>query len=102
MKIYINVKSLDKILLNIYIKFLTKSLKSLKITNFKIQNLPKVIKRITLLKSPHVNKKAMEQFELRIFKKILVFKISEKSLSSVVKFFLINKPKSIKLKMKRE
>jgi small subunit ribosomal protein S10 len=100
MKLYINIKTLDKIILNLYVDFLKKSLNCLKITNFKIQNLPTKVKRITLLKSPHVNKKAMEQFEVRINKKIILLKIAKENFN-LIKFFLINKPKSIIIKIKR-
>jgi ribosomal protein S10 len=38
---------------------------------FEIISLPKVIKKYTLIKSPHVNKKSREQFETIIYKKKL-------------------------------
>jgi small subunit ribosomal protein S10 len=100
MKICINIKSLDKVVINLYVDFLKKALNYLKITNFKIQNLPTKIKKITLLKSPHVNKKAMEQFEVKIQKKSFFFFLKKEDVS-VIKLFLINKPKSITLKIKR-
>ena len=45
-----------------YILFL-KKLKNIK--NIKIVYLPSVIKKITLLKSPHVHKKSKEHFSLK-------------------------------------
>lgn len=68
--------------------------------NFKFSSQPMQIKRITLLKSPHVNKKAKESFELRTYKMSLFFKMKRKFkhimiLDSILK----NKPKFIKLKI---
>jgi small subunit ribosomal protein S10 len=60
----IRLKSLHKDSLNLYKNFLSKTLQSIKI-NFSICNLPKKKNRITLLKSPHVNKKSREQFHLK-------------------------------------
>lgn len=53
-------------------KFFYLFIDNIKLTNFRIIN--KIIKknlkkkRVTILKSPHVNKKAQEQFELNYFK----------------------------------
>ena len=40
---------------------------------FKVLSLPIKIRRITLNKSPHVNKTAREQFEIKTYK--IVFKV---------------------------
>ena len=80
--------------LNIYLKYLKFILNK---NNVKISvlHLPTKIKRITLLKSPHVYKKAKEQFEKRTFKKIVYIDTSVEN----VKLFLTNKPKSVFLTM---
>lgn len=58
------------------------------------------IKRITLLKSPHVNKKAKESFELRTYKMSLFFTMKKKFKSlMILDSILKNKPKFIKLKI---
>ena len=56
---------------NVYITFLLSILKKLNI-KYKYIQLPLSRKRLTLIKSPHVNKKAREQFELQIFKKTII------------------------------
>jgi ribosomal protein S10 len=65
--------------------------------------LPVRYKRLTLLRSPHVYKKAKEQFESRIyslFLKITCDKNDNFLVQSKLKFLLLNKPKSILLKIK--
>ena len=52
--------------------------------SIKTVELPKHIKRYTLLRSPHVNKKSREQFQRITFKKLLIL-----SLSSVKANFFI-------------
>jgi ribosomal protein S10 len=61
--------------------------------------LPTKKKKITLLKSPHVYKKAKEQFEVRYYKSVtsLSFEFSTKSLRCL----FLNKPSSINLKIKQ-
>lgn len=82
-------------ILNLYIIFLQKHLKSISLVK-----LPTFRKRLSLLKSTHVNKKAQEQFEKRIFKALITFK----GCMNIIRFrtLLINKPTSIKLKLLRE
>jgi ribosomal protein S10 len=82
--------------LNVYIKYL-------KLT-FKIWNiqpsifyLPTNIKRICLLKSPHVNKKAKEHFEIRNYRRIISFESTSEFES--LTYLIANKPKTIDLKM---
>lgn len=84
-------KSLTKYadLLDIYFKKLN--------INYSILHLPTSKKRITLLKSPHVNKKSKEHFELNTYKIQII-------LNSFYEIFLIksafvNRPKSIKLRI---
>ena len=60
------------LVLNRYLFFNSNNIK--KISQKKIKKI-----RITLLKSPHVNKKSQEQFEIKFFKKKIILKI-EKSL----------------------
>ena len=98
MKLYINIKTLDKIILNLYVDFLKKSLNCLKITNFKIQNLPTKVKRITLLKSPHVNKKARDQFQLCAYKRLLdIYSSSSKTVDALMKLEL---PSGVEVEIK--
>lgn len=93
----LTLRSYSKEILSLYINYLKIIFLKLDI-NSSIFNFPKKRKVITLLKSPHVNKKAKEQFEIKYFKTSISFK---KGLSlKVVKNILVNKPKCISLKIK--
>jgi ribosomal protein S10 len=63
--------SLSKQALNSYKTYLTLHLTKYKI-NYKLVDLPKSKHKYTLLKSPHVNKKSKETFELVQYKFFLV------------------------------
>ena len=50
--------------------------------------LPIRIKKLTVLRSPFVNKSSREQFEFRIYKKLFIFKIENLNFNlSVFEFF---------------
>ena len=66
------------LVLNRYLFFNSNNIK--KISQKKIKKI-----RITLLKSPHINKKSQEQFEIKFFKKKIILKI-EKSLKYLLFF----------------
>lgn len=92
--------SSSKITLNLYIKFLTTVLNKFikdKII-FNIFSFPIRIKKVTLLKSPHVFKKSKEHFEIRKYKTVVFIKSSIDS--DILKYFLINKPKCVSLTIK--
>jgi len=94
--IKIILKSLDKITLNLYIQFIKLYLNKL---NIKIINLPIKTSIYTILKSPHVDKKSREQFKITLFKTIIL--MNTKIVKNInLNFFMINKPKNIKLKLK--
>lgn len=69
----------------------------LKVMNIKILIIPSPIKKkhVTLLKSPHVNKRAKENFELRIYK----FRFHVCLNFSELKILRCNIPKNIRLKV---
>jgi len=96
---YIYIKSSCNYTLKTYIYYLQKIFNSLQL-NFTVFFLPMTSKKITLLKSPHVFKKAKEQFELREYK--VVIKIKENSFGYLehIKFALFNRPKSVNLQIK--
>ena len=96
-KTQLTLKSYSKETLSLYINYLKFIFLKLNLSS-SIFNFPKKRKVITLLKSPHVNKKAKEQFEVKYFKTSIFLK---KGLSlKVVKSILVNKPKSVSLKIK--
>ena len=94
----INIKSIDKPTLGLYRKLVEKFLVNLNIKNRTciLQSMPTTIKKITLLKSPHVNKKAWEQFQIKTYKMIVICK-ETKHAQSLLKILIINKPKNLKL-----
>jgi ribosomal protein S10 len=94
----IQIHSINKSVLNVYAFFLLNIFKKLSIKH-SISNLPTNKKRITVLKSPHVHKSSREQFEIKTYK--LVISVFSKIQMSLLKFLIINKPKSLKLKIKK-
>ena len=92
----IKINSIHKQTLTLYITFLQKLFQKANI-GYTTVCLPTTIKRITLLKSPHVHKRAREQFQLLTYKKILSIKSFIHS--SLLEFLILNKPKTIKIKI---
>jgi small subunit ribosomal protein S10 len=93
----LKIKSLSKDSLNLYKEFLKITLKKINI-NFSLFNLPIKKKRITLLKSPHVNKSSREQFEIKYFNTI--FQIKNILSPRLLTILLINKPKVVTVSIK--
>ena len=94
-KIIISLKSKSKKALVLYGFFLKICFKRL---NFDVSqiNFPKKTKKLSLLKSPHVNKRFKEHFIQTNFK--TNFYLKEKVSQTNLKYFLLNKPKSILFK----
>lgn len=90
----IKVKSLDRNSLVIYKNFLESTLSRL-VVPYKICNIPAAIKRITLLKSPHVNKKSREQFQHTKYK--VFFKVESSLSMKILKYIISNKPNTVKI-----
>jgi small subunit ribosomal protein S10 len=65
---------------------------------FSLIYLPKKKKKITLLTSPHVFKKAREQFQNTSYSFILSF--SKKEFTNLFPIFKLNTPKTIKISIK--
>ncbi len=86
----------QKLLLN-YINTLSFYCKELEVLDLSVVFLPITKIRITLLKSPHVNKKAKEHFENSTYKVQLKFRSVEDI--ARLKFFLFRRPTSIQAKI---
>jgi small subunit ribosomal protein S10 len=95
----IKLKSLDKKTLNLYLEFLKELFKKTN-TIFTIQRLPTKTRKLSLLKSPHVNKKAFEQFQLSVKRAIIKIKIG--NTLRIVPILILNKPKQILLQLKKK
>jgi len=91
----LNIKSLDKKSLNLYKIFINQVLKRLGI-KYKVFNLPTKKNRVTLLKSPHVNKSAREQFEVKSYKTLITFDLIPE-LSQQLHLLILNKPKTVSI-----
>lgn len=94
MKIILTYTSNSKNILNLYKTFLKKIFSTLNL-KFTLVNSPTIRKIKTFLKSPHVNKRAKENFELNIYK----FKLHTSLNLSYIKLFRYNVPKNIHLKI---
>ncbi len=96
--IFLHLKSNFKKTLELYTFYLEKNLKSTDV-DFKLVRLPKKIKRLTILKSPHVNKKARDQYEIRTYSLTFVITKQFQDISGLLKFLLSNKPALINAKL---
>lgn len=94
----IKLKSLNKESITFYKFFIKKVFNSLNV-NFKCVDLPNKKKRITLLKSPHVNKSAREQFQITMYKSLI--KIEDRIALNQLKLIILNKPKTVKAIIKK-
>lgn len=94
----IKLKSLNKESIIFYKIFIGKIFNKLKIS-FNHIDLPNKKKRITLLKSPHVNKSAREQFQITTYKTLILIK--DKISLNQLKLIVLNKPKTVKISVKK-
>jgi len=81
-----------------FLYFLKKKLKILSLKH-KTFYLPKAIKKLTLIKSPHVDKKSREQFE--IVKRKCILDVYTDFNKIPISIFLLNKPKTIKMTFRK-
>ena len=96
LSIQLSVKSVNSQILSFYKIFLKKVLLNLNV-KYSMIGMPTKIKRITLLKSPHVNKSAREQFEMKTYKTTIdIHNIKVSSL----KYIVFNKPKAVTVAFK--
>ena len=93
----LSIKSLDKITLNLYKKFIKILLFKFKV-QYKIINLPTKKTYYTVIKSPHVFKKSKEHFSKHVYKTIVFIKTS--NIVFFCNYIILNKIKNINLKMK--
>jgi ribosomal protein S10 len=92
-KSFLFYTSLTKKSLHNYKNYISSVLKKFNI-DFKIVPLPLKKKKKTLLKSPHVTKKAKESFELTFFKFIVIINFNNK----LLKILRSNVPNTMHLK----
>jgi ribosomal protein S10 len=92
-KSFLFYTSLTKKSLNNYKNYISSVLKKFNI-EFKIVSFPLKKKKKTLLKSPHVTKKAKESFELTFFKFVVIINFNNK----LLRILRSNVPNTIHLK----
>ena len=80
--LHLEIKAYHSFYINQYVYNLQKIANKLFMTSFNQVSLPSRIERFTVLKSPHVDKKAREQFERITHKRMLNIKILLKGLNS--------------------
>lgn len=100
--VQIKLKSYCKTTLHFYLNHITECLSN---ENLNVNSifLPTKKTRLTLLRSPHVYKKAKEQFENQLFSGLIKINIENNNkilINSKLKALLLNKPKSVLLKIK--
>ncbi len=93
------IKSSCNYTLKAYVSYLDLLLKGLNI-NTSVFYLPSSERKITLLKSPHVYKKAKEQFKVATYKIVISVDITNNLSVNQIGYFLINKPKAVFIKIK--
>lgn len=102
--INIYLQSSDKITFTNYQNKLKSLLKIYNIKNYSIINLPKKIKRYTILRSPHIYKKSLETYEEIIYTTNYRFTIKNKATYSsifyIIKFLKYNIPSNINITFK--
>jgi small subunit ribosomal protein S10 len=93
----VTIKSTNGESLTFFKEFFSTVLKKAAISHTCV-SLPIKKKRITLLKSPHVNKKSREQFEIRLLK--ILFQINSPIGLNKLNKLLLNKPKVVSVNVK--
>lgn len=90
----LKANSFDSKTLNLFFFFLLNLFKKYYL-QISIISLKKKKKKITLLKSPHVHKKAREQFQLIKFSFLIIFKVPQAKLIEFFSLIKLNMPKTI-------
>lgn len=83
-KIHFNLKSFDLIFLNATEKYLLNIFSFFNLGSTKNIMVPKKCKKITVLRSPHIDKKSREQFQIITHKKKLILSVSNKNIVLVI------------------
>lgn len=97
MRVQVKIKSNCKETMKIYTTFLKSIFNKLNY-DYSGVGLPTRFKTLTLLKSPHVNKTAKAQYELRTYK--YLFTINNNIGVGCLNFLMLNKPKSVDIQFK--
>lgn len=77
----LKLKSFNPYFIKISIQYILQIVHFLGIANHHTISLPKKIKKFTVLRSPHIDKKSREQFEIRKYKDILQISIPDRDIA---------------------
>jgi small subunit ribosomal protein S10 len=90
-KIKIKIKSFHPKIFNKAINKILKKIKALSIKNYTIIALPIKIQRFLVLRSPHIDKKSREQFEIKNHFRLLTIKYNTTDSGEMLKLkYIIN------------
>lgn len=100
--LYLQLESLNKPVIILYSYYLQLRLKQINsLYTFKsISFITNNKKLHSFLKSPHVNKKAQEQFVLTQYKKVFIISSTSHKIFQLIPQLLVNLPSLIKIKIK--
>jgi small subunit ribosomal protein S10 len=90
-QVNLKLKAFHPIYLDRFVALSQDTLKQFSISQNKLVFLPKKVERFTVLRSPHVDKKARDQFERVTYKRLLIFNFSLKESNSYLKLYRILK-----------
>lgn len=90
-KVYIKLKAFHPVYLDRFLILSQKKLKQLNLFQNKIVFLPRKVERFTVLRSPHVDKKARDQFERVTYQRLLVFEFRINAVDSYLKLYKVLK-----------
>jgi ribosomal protein S10 len=79
-KIYLNLKSFDLNSLSRISTYLSGVFSFFHVQQPKYKRGQKILKKITVLRSPHIDKKSREQFQILNHKKLIICSLSNKNL----------------------
>lgn len=91
LQINLKIKAFHPIYLDRFVTASVDKLKSFNIVQNSIVFLPQKIERFTVLRSPHVDKKARDQFERVTHKRLISFKFEMDKVNSYLKLYRILK-----------
>lgn len=91
--IQIKLKSFDTYYIDVANSYIKSIFSYLNINSIRQINLPSHIKKFTVLRSPHIDKKSREQFQLKTYKQIIQIEFIDKQKA----FLLIDLLKNLEL-----
>lgn len=90
-KVHLNIKSFHPKLFEKALNKILNKTAALNLKTSKSISLPTKIQRYTVLRSPHIDKKSREQFEIKHYKKLLVIYFNSKNAFEVANIqYIIN------------